>query len=150
MAEIASRMAGPWVVFARSTCRHTDRVVNYLARHTHRIAISNGRLQRLEGDQVAFTYKDYAAGGTTKLMHLHGEEFVRRLLLHVLPHGFMRIRHFGFLANCHRRQRLAAIRRCLAGSIGDPEPPTRKRGFNTRYQYLLQGNYSVRFAGRGM
>ena len=133
-ATLDQLMAGPWVVFARSTCRHTDRVVNYLALYTHRIAISNGRLQRLEGDKVVFTYKDYAAGGANRLMHLHGVEFVRRLLLHVLPHGFMRIRHFGFLANCHRRQRLAAIRRCLAGSTGDPEPPTQQ---TTRIEYEI-------------
>ena len=114
-------MTAPWVVFARSTCRHADTVLNYLARYTHRIAISNGRLQYLDGDQVVFTYKDYAARGAIRQMHLHAVEFVRRFLLHVLPHGFMRIRHFGFLANCHRRRRLAAIRSCLARPVSDSE-----------------------------
>ncbi len=118
-----SLMTTPWVVFARGTCQHSDTVLTYLARYTHRIAISNTRLQAMDGDQVAFRYKDYAAGGVYKSMRLRGEEFVRRLLLHVLPHGLMRIRHYGFLANCHRRKRLAQIRRCLkAGSHERVEP----------------------------
>ncbi len=106
-------MSVPWVVYARSTCHHSDTVLAYLARYTHRIAISNHRLQRMEGDAVVFRYKDYALDGTNRTMKLAGEEFVRRFLLHVLPHGLMRIRHYGFLANCHRRKRLAQIRHCL-------------------------------------
>ena len=106
-------MSHAWVVFARGTCQHSNTVLTYLAQYTHRIAISNARLAHMDQDQVTFGYKDYAAGGEHKQMSLRGEEFVRRLLLHVLPHGLMRIRHYGFLANCHRRKRLMQIRRCL-------------------------------------
>jgi len=108
-----SLMATPWVVFARSTCSHSETVLAYLARYTHRIAISNQRLHAVDDKEVVFRYKDYATGGQQRLMRLPGQEFVRRLLLHVLPHGFMRIRHYGFLANCQRRKKLLKIRRCL-------------------------------------
>lgn len=110
---MASLMETPWVVFARSTCQHSDTVLTYLARYTHRIAISNNRLETVDEENVVFRYKDYASGGTIKRMRLQGEEFVRRLLLHVLPHGMMRIRHYGFMANCCRRKRLEQIRHCL-------------------------------------
>jgi hypothetical protein len=106
-------MKTPWVVYARSTCQHSSTVLSYLARYTHRIAISDTRLEAVNRDTVTFRYKDYAAGGTKKSLALKGEEFVRRLLLHVLPHGFMRIRHYGFMANACRRKRLSEIRRCL-------------------------------------
>ena len=106
-------MKTPWVVYARSTCQHSSTVLSYLARYTHRIAISDTRLESVNRDSVSFRYKDYAAGGTKKSLALKGEEFVRRLLLHVLPHGFMRIRHYGFMANACRRKRLSEIRRCL-------------------------------------
>ncbi len=111
--KLASLMETPWVVYARSTCQHSDTVLAYLARYTHRIAISNNRLEMVGENDVIFRYKDYASGGTSKRMRLQGEEFVRRLLLHVLPHGLMRIRHYGFMANCCRRKRLEQIRHCL-------------------------------------
>ncbi len=109
-------MAKSWVVYARGTCRHSDSVLGYLSQYTHRIAISERRLRSVDTKTVVFDYKDYAAGGQRKVMRLQGEEFVRRFLLHVLPPGLMRIRHYGFLANCHRRRKLKQIRRCLSES----------------------------------
>src|SRR5690606_1506304 len=106
-------MATPWVVYARGTCRYQTTIVDYLARYTHRIAISNARLLEMDDGAVRFGYQDYADSGKHKSQRLPGEEFVRRLLLHVLPHGFMRIRHYGFLANACRKTRLAQIRACL-------------------------------------
>jgi hypothetical protein len=91
-------------------------VLAYLSRYTHRIAISNRRLVALDDSQVAFTWRDYARGRAQKIMRLDAHEFLRRFLLHVLPDGFQRIRHYGFLANGHRRAKLAAIRSVLAVS----------------------------------
>ena len=86
----------------------------YLSRYTHRIAISNRRLVALDDSHVAFTWRDYAHGKAQKIMRVDAHEFLRRFLLHVLPNGFQRIRHYGFLANGHRRAKLAAIRSLLA------------------------------------
>lgn len=139
-------MATPWVVYARGTCHGSTTILGYLARYTHRIAISDTRLQGLEGDAVSFRYKDYAAGGKHKTLRLPGEEFVRRFLLHVLPHGFMRIRHYGFLANACRKKRLAQIRVCLSVH-GETENPGGQVAVPVEPQShppVLQGRYCPR------
>ena len=107
-------MKQPWVVFAKPTSQHTDQVLTYLSRYTYRIAISDHRLVSIDERQVFFRWKNYRTGAQQQTMSLTGVEFVRRWLLHVLPHGLMRIRHYGFLANCHRRVKLAQIRNCLS------------------------------------
>jgi hypothetical protein len=89
-------------------------VLKYLARYTHRVAISNHRLRSLENGQVHFDWKDYADHSGTKTMTLDAVEFIRRFLLHVLPVGMVRIRHFGFLANQVRREKLHQCRTLLA------------------------------------
>jgi len=96
----------PWVVFAKGSVVGPDHVLDYLGRYTHRVAISNSRLRALDAQarSVAFTYKDYRDAQRLKTLSLSGIEFLRRFLLHVLPHGFTKIRHFGLLAN-NRRQR---------------------------------------------
>lgn len=106
-------MARDWVVYSKPCLTHTDTVVEYLARHSHRIALTDGRIQSLDENGVQLDYKDYRDGNRHKVLTLAPEELLRRFLLHVLPKGFMRIRHFGFLANRCRRQRLAAIRAAL-------------------------------------
>lgn len=111
-------MGQDWVVYAKPCLNYTDTLVDYLARYTHRIAISNARIQGVDERGVAFRYKDYRDKNRQKTMHLSGEEFVRRFLLHVMPKGFSRIRHYGFLAGCCRAQRLAQIREALS----QPEP----------------------------
>jgi len=113
-ATLNALMAIDWVVYTKHCLNHTETVVNYLARYTHRIAITNSRILSVDEEQVSFRYKDYRDASAQKVMRLDGEEFVRRFLLHVLPKGLMRIRHFGFFANRCRRQRLACIRRALA------------------------------------
>ena len=85
----------------------------YLARYTHRIAITEARLEVMNNDSVTFRYQDYRKPGKHQHMQLSGEEFIRRFLLHVLPKGFMRIRHFGFLANRCRAVKLKQIRIAL-------------------------------------
>ena len=91
-----------WVVYAKPPFGGPEQVLKYLARYTHRVAISNARLLDFEDGMVRFRYKDYAHGNRKRVMTLTALEFVRRLLLHVLPTGFMRIRHYGILANRHR------------------------------------------------
>jgi len=99
-----------WVAYAKRPFGGPEQVLKYLARYTHRVAISNQRLLSLEEGRVTFEWKDYAAGGHTKTMTLEAVEFIRRFLLHVLPSGFVHIRHFGFLANRNRREKLALCR----------------------------------------
>jgi hypothetical protein len=89
-------------------------VLKYLARYTHRVAISNHRLRSLENGRVSFEWKDYAHRSQTKLMTLDAVEFLRRFLLHVLPTGLVRIRQFGFLANRVRKYKLELCRTLLA------------------------------------
>jgi hypothetical protein len=103
----------PWVVFAKAPFGGPEQVLKYLARYTHRVAISNRRLLSMEDGRVTFEWKDYAGGNQTKTMTLSAVEFIRRFLLHILPVGFMRIRQFGFLANRSRRKKLALCRALL-------------------------------------
>ena len=106
-------MAKEWVVYTRHCLSHTESVVEYLGRYTHRIAITNARILDIDEQSVCIRYKDYR-DDRHKTMRLEGEEFVRRYLLHILPEGFMRIRHYGFLANRCRERKLAVIREALA------------------------------------
>jgi hypothetical protein len=98
-----------WVVYAKPPFGGAEHVLNYLARYTHRVAISNHRLVAFENDRVSFRWRDYAHGGKKKIMTVSADEFLRRFLLHVLPKGLVRIRHFGLFAN---RRRSAEIQRC--------------------------------------
>jgi putative transposase len=104
-----------------------EQVLKYLARYTHRVAISNQRLTALEDDAVEFLWKDYSHGAKQKSMRLKAVEFIRRFLLHVLPPGFVRIRHYGFLANRSCRDKLALCR-ALLGSATSPESVTAQPG----------------------
>lgn len=113
-AVLDALMAKPWVVYTKHCLSHTGTVVDYLARYTHRIAITNARLLKVDAGQVTFRIKDYRDGNRRKTLTLDGETFVQRFLLHVLPKGLMRIRHYGFLANRCRRDKLARIRQALA------------------------------------
>jgi Putative transposase/Transposase zinc-binding domain len=110
-----------WVVHAKRPFGGPERVLKYLARYTHRVAISNRRLVALEDGEVKFHWKDYAHGGCQKTMTLKATEFIRRFLLHVLPSGFVRIRHYGFLANRVCREKLALCRALLEVEA-TPEP----------------------------
>jgi hypothetical protein len=117
-----------WVVYAKPPFGGPEAVLKYLARYTHRVAISNARLFDFEDSMVRFRYKDYAHGNRKRFMTLTALEFVRRLLLHVLPTGFMRLRHYGILANCHRHEKLALCSRLLgSGSAVEPELPETKQ-----------------------
>lgn len=102
-----------WVVYCKPPFGGPEQVLKYLARYTHRVAISNHRLVSLENGQVTFRWKDYAQGNRIRQMTISAVEFIRRLMLHVLPKGFVKIRHYGLLANCHRKEKLARCRELL-------------------------------------
>jgi hypothetical protein len=110
-----------WVVYAKPAFGGPLQVLRYLGRYTHRVAISNHRLLAFEADRVSFRWKDYAHGSKQGRMTLAATEFLRRFFLHVLPKGFVRIRHFGFLANRFRLSRLALCRQLLAGDSSMPQ-----------------------------
>jgi len=102
-----------WVVYAKRPFGGPEHVLHYLARYTHRVAISNHRIVNVADGQVTFRWKDYARGSKQRTMVVSGDEFLRRFLLHVLPRGFVRIRFFGFLANRRRTQLLPLCQRLL-------------------------------------
>jgi len=105
--------AQPWVVYAKRPFAGPEHVLQYLGRYTHRIALTNNRLISLDDQAVRFHYKDYTHGNRRKVMTLDAQEFIRRYLLHVLPKGFMRIRHYGLLGNRAKRHKLAQARTAL-------------------------------------
>jgi hypothetical protein len=112
LARLANRK---WVVYAKRPFAGPEQVLAYLARYTHRVAISNRRLVEISDQHVSLRWKDYREDGShrSKVMRLAPEEFMRRFLLHVLPDGFHRIRHYGLFANGHRADKLALCRRLL-------------------------------------
>jgi hypothetical protein len=111
-----------WVVYAKRPFSGPQQVLPYLSRYTHRVAIANSRLVALDDHGVTFRWKDYRAHGRTryKTMTLRTEEFMRRFLLHVLPSGFHRIRHYGLLANANRKHDIAAARELLHQPAPEP------------------------------
>lgn len=116
-----------WVVYAKPPFGGSEQVFNYLGRYTHRIAISNHRIVKFADEKVTFSWKDYADGCRKKLMTLNATEFLRRFLLHVLPHNFVRIRHYGLYASCNVNTKLVTARLLLRPSTlppssSNPEP----------------------------
>ncbi|MGH2398020.1 MAG: IS91 family transposase, partial [bacterium] len=123
-AMLAAVRRSEWVVYAKPPFGGPRQVLHYLGGYTHRVAISNNRILDIDGGQVRFLWKDYANHNATRVMTLQAPEFLRRFLLHVLPDRFVRIRHFGFLANRDRGRNLQAARR----QIGQPVPtPTHQQ-----------------------
>jgi len=112
-ALLGACRAQKWVVYAKPPFGGPEKVLDYLGRYTHRIAISNHRLLDIEGGKVTFTWKNYEEDGRQEIMTLKAHEFIRRFLMHVLPGGFVRIRYYGLLANCHRARKLAQCRQVL-------------------------------------
>jgi hypothetical protein len=115
--------AKDWVVYSQPPFGGPAVVLKYLARYTHRVALGNSRLRSFDGERVTFTYKDYADAARTKTMTLDGVEFLRRWVQHVLPRGFVKIRHYGLLANRERAAKLAVCRhRLIAAGVACPTP----------------------------
>ena len=116
---IATLWRDDWVVYSKPPFGGPEQVLKYLSRYTHRVAISNRRLLSVANGVVRFAYRDYADHDQRKEMPLAATEFLRRFLLHIVPRGFMRIRHYGITANCRRKAKLARCRELL----GQPAPP---------------------------
>jgi hypothetical protein len=122
--ELADRLADKkWFVYAKPPFGGPAHVLRYLGRYTHRMAISNHRLLAFDGQQVSFRWRDYAHGSKQRVMSLDAVEFLRRFFLHVLPRGFVRIRHYGLLSNRFRKQPLPLARTLLAAQGRQPIPP---------------------------
>src|SRR6202047_3924902 len=124
-----------WKVYAKPPFGGPDQVLKYVARYTHRVAISNDRLLGLDDGKVQFRWKDYSDNNRLKIMTLAAEEFIRRFLLHVLPEGFQRIRYYGFLANRYRAEKLALCRQLL--QIPPPAPKLEvKKDYRDRHEEI--------------
>ena len=124
-----------WKVHAKPPFGGPEQVLKYVARYTHRVAISNDRLVGLDDGKVQFRWKDYRDNSRHKTMTLVAEEFIRRFLLHVLPEGFQRIRYYGFLANRYRAEKLALCRQLL--QIPPPAPNLEvKKDYRNRYEEI--------------
>jgi hypothetical protein len=122
-----------WNVYAKRPFGGPQQVLDYLGRYTHRVAIANSRLLACEQGHVHFRWKDYRADNKSKVMIIDANEFIRRFLLHVLPKGFRRIRHFGFLANACRAAKLPAIRAALQA----PAPAATAEPADYRERYAI-------------
>lgn len=120
--HLAPLRQAEWVVYAKPPFGGPQQALAYLGRYTHRVAISNQRLLALHHDQVSFQWKDYRHQNRSSQMTVSADEFLRRFLLHVLPDGFQRIRHCGFLANRHRKEKLALCRQLLTAPGADLLP----------------------------
>lgn len=127
--HVAELQRTDWVVYAKRPFAGPEQVLAYLGRYTHRVAIANSRLVSFDDDQVSFRWRDYRHHDKLKVMTLAAAEFIRRFLLHTLPDGFHRIRHYGFLANAQRAAKLALCRRLLGMS-----PPTAASAAPTDYR----------------
>lgn len=120
MSWIYALCSNQWIVYTKPPFGDAEQVVQYLGRYTHRVAISNHRLRSIDNDHVVFTYKDYADENKAKEISLTADEFIRRFLYHVLPTGFHKIRHYGFLAN-GRRSKLRQMAACLPALDDAPD-----------------------------
>jgi putative transposase/transposase-like zinc-binding protein len=154
-AYLAPLRRTEWVVYAKRPFAGPSQVLAYLARYTHRVAIANSRLLSVSDGKVRFRWKDYRQDGHSKVMTLEAGEFIRRFLLHVLPDGFHRIRHYGLFANGHRTDKLVQCRKLLkappatterdgddhAAPDNDPPPCPCCRG-HMRIIETFDGSYS--------
>src|SRR5580692_11219662 len=134
-----------WVVYAKPPFAGPEKVLDYVGRYTHRVAISNNRLLDIEDGQVSFRYKDYRDDNQQKTMSLSAEEFIRRFLLHVLPRGFHRIRYFGFLGNRHRQEKIARCRELLGMKLADnsAEPSELDKDYRDLYEELTGASLKI-------
>ena len=158
-AHLAPLRKIEWVVYAKRPFAGPSQVLAYLARYTHRVAIGNGRLVGLDDKHVSFRWKDYRQNGAarSKVMRLAVGEFIRRFLLHILPDGFHRIRHYGLFANGHRADKIALCRTLLdaapvsvdCNADGAHEPPPcpccgGRMMVIERFDGMNSGNYQPR------
>jgi hypothetical protein len=143
MSEVAGRLllrraaAQDFVVYSKPPMAGPEQVLRYLSRYTHRIAIGNGRILSHEKGEGTFSYKDRQDGGIKKTKTLPGIEFTRRFLLHVVPRGFVRVRHFGLLANGVKVHRLAQARTLLGTPAPPQASPPKRESWQDTYRRLV-------------
>jgi len=123
-----------WIVYVKPPFKDPETLLDYLGRYTHRIAIGNHRILKIEDGEVFFRWRDYADGNKKKIMRLDASEFIRRFLLHVLPRKFVKIRYYGLLAN---RKRDSMLNQCR-GLLSDPIKPKKKNDTETWQEFLLR------------
>jgi hypothetical protein len=111
-----------WVTFCKGSEKRSERIIEYLGRYVHRVAVGNSRLIRMEEDRVVFRWRDYHDGNRQKVMELEAAEFIRRFLLHVLPKGFYKIRYYGLYSNRNRKAKMQLCRRLLKASEPENRP----------------------------
>ncbi len=141
-AHLAPAAQAEWHVYAKPPFGGPRQVLNYLGRYTHRVAISNNRLLKMDGDRVTFAWKDYKHDAARRTMTLDASEFIRRFLLHILPNGLQHIRHYGFLANRCRETKLAVCRQLLGAPA--PRAPESSAKEDYRDLYLALTGQSLR------
>ena len=122
--EIKASRQKSWVVYAKKPFGSPQTVLDYLGRYTHRVALSNDRILNVQNGLVTLSYRDRKDGDRKKALPLEAHEFIRRFLLHVLPEGFMRVRHFGFLANRSKKQALTQCRKLLGANPASLQSPS--------------------------
>jgi len=123
--------ANDWIVYAKRPFAGADQVIEYLGRYTHKVAISNHRLQSITNDQVSFTYKDYREDSKTKVMTLKATEFLRRFCLHILPKGFRKIRHYGILSSRNKpKLKAQQVKMGLYRRVETPYGKIKEKGFD--------------------
>jgi hypothetical protein len=122
--QIKASRQKSWVVYAKKPFGSPHTVLDYLGRYTHRVALSNDRIVKVENGEVTLSYRDRKDGDRKKALPLEAHEFIRRFLLHVLPEGFMRVRHFGFLANRSKKQALTQCRKLLGANPTSLQNPS--------------------------
>ena len=123
--QIKASRRTSWVIYAKKPFGSPEKVLDYLGRYTHRVALSNDRIVKVENAEVTLSYRDRKDGNRKKTIPLKAQEFIRRFLLHVLPDGFMRVRHFGFLANRSKKHALPQCRKLLGLNPAVPEIPNK-------------------------
>lgn len=139
----------PWVVYAKRPFQSPKAVVEYLGRYTHKIAISNHRIRSTDDSKVTFQYKDYRKGEQKLQMTLSDQEFIRRFSQHILPKGFVRIRHYGFLASSWKKQRLPALQQLLGAKVLTADTSTKKPVTHRRCCACSTGYVSTILVFRG-
>jgi hypothetical protein len=128
-SELIARLRSKdWVVYSKKPFAGPEEVLEYIGRYTHRIAISNNRIVDVKDGKVTFTYRDRKNNNTLRLMTLDAAEFIRRFLLHVLPEGFMKIRHFGFLSNRRKKEKVQHCRELMGDNTPRPERAKKTAG----------------------
>jgi hypothetical protein len=114
---LATAVSRPWSVYAKPPFGGVEKLLEYLARYTYRVAITNDRIESYENHQVTFGWRDYRHGNEEKSCILEGQEFLRRFLMHVPPRGFVRIRSYGFMGNRNRKQNLERARQLIGNTV---------------------------------